>query len=55
MQRPKTLLATLFFCALLPVLTTACGQKGPLFLPDEEQPPTTEQPQEKEDPDEKDS
>lgn len=55
MQRPKILLASLLACALFGVLTAACGQKGPLFLPEDDQPQAEEQAQQKEDPDEKDS
>ncbi len=32
------LLRTLFACALVAAVMLGCGQKGPLYLPDEESP-----------------
>lgn len=51
MQRLKPLLAT----AIILLLTAACGQKGPLFLPQEAGQAEESQPEEKDKPDEKNS
>jgi predicted small lipoprotein YifL len=55
MQRPRSLFAPLLASAIVLLLAAACGQKGPLYLPDGGAQPPGTLPGQEEEQDEKDS